>query len=79
MFYCMCFWTIKNTFPKLHAAYNNVYRKILGLCRQSSASEMFITNNVLNFGALIRKSIFAFPVACQSPTMPLFAQSKNLG
>ena len=61
-FYCPYFWTQYNkaTFSKLRVAYNNVYRKILGLCRRSSASEMFVTNNILNFEALIRKSIFAF-------------------
>ena len=41
-------------------AYNNVYRKLLGLCRRSSASEMFVMNNIPNFEALIRKSIFAY-------------------
>ena len=35
-----------------------LYCKILGLCRRSSASEMFVTNNILNFEALMRKSIF---------------------
>ena len=29
-------------------------------CRRSSASEMFVTNNILNFEALMRKYIFAF-------------------
>ena len=61
-FYCPYFWTQykKATFSKLRVAYNNVYRKILGLCRRSSASEMFVTNNILNFEALMRKSMFAF-------------------
>ena len=40
--------------------YINLYRKIFGLCRRCSASEMFVTNNILNFEALVRKSIFAF-------------------
>ena len=35
---------------------NNVYR----LKRRSSASEMFVLNNISNFEALMRKSIFAF-------------------
>ena len=82
-FYCPYFWTQykKVTFSKLRVAYNNVYRKILGLCRRSSASEMFLTNNILNFETLMRKSILDLPAACQFPTipMPLFAQSKNLG
>ena len=50
----------KATFSKLRVAYNNVYREILGLCRRSSASETFVTNNILNFEALMKKSIFAF-------------------
>ena len=33
---------------------------MLGFCRRSSASEMFVMNNISNFEALIRKSIFAF-------------------
>ena len=48
------------TFLKLRVAYNKVYRKILGLGRRSSASEMFVTNDILNFEALMRKTIFAF-------------------
>ena len=34
--------------------------KLLVLCRHSSVSEMFVMNNISNFEALIRKSIFAF-------------------
>ena len=36
-FYCPYFWTHykKATFSKLRVAYNNVYRKILGLCRRN--------------------------------------------
>ena len=33
---------------------------MLGLCRQSSASEKFVTNNILNFEVFMRKSDFAF-------------------
>ena len=52
----------KTTFSKLRVAYNNVYRKVFGLKRRSSASEMFVLNNISNFEALtcMRKSIFAF-------------------
>ena len=61
-FYCPYFWTVhkKATFSEIRVAYNNVYRKLLGICRSSSASEMFVINNISNFEALIRKSIFAF-------------------
>ena len=61
-FNCPYFWTQhkKATFSKLRVAYNNVYRKVFGLKRRSSASEMFVLNNISNFEALMRKSIFAF-------------------
>ena len=61
-FYCPYFWTQhkKATFSKFRVAYNNVYRKVFGLKRRSSASEMFVLNNISNFKALVRKSIFAF-------------------
>ena len=60
--YCPYFWTIhkKATFSKIRVAYNNVYRELLGLCRRSSASEMFAINNISNFEALIEESILAF-------------------
>ena len=62
-FYCPCFWTLHKeaTFSKLRVAYNNVYRKVFGLKRRCSASEMFVLNNISNFEPLMRKSIpFAF-------------------
>ena len=63
-FYCPYFRTVhkKATFFKIRVAYNTVYRKLLGLCRRSSASEMFVMNNISNFEALIRTSIFAFKI-----------------
>ena len=38
-FDCPYFWTVhkRATFSKIRVAYNNVYRKLLGLCRRSSA------------------------------------------
>ena len=61
-FYCPYFWTVhkKTTFFRICVACNNVYRKLLGLCRRSSASDMFVMNNISNFEALTRKLIFAF-------------------
>ena len=60
VFYCSYFWTNhkKYTFSKIRVAYNNVYRKILGVPKRGSVSTMFVSNGVLNFEALIRKSIF---------------------
>ena len=80
-FYCPYFWTQykKATFSKLRVAYNNVYRKMLGLCRRSSASEMFVTNNILNFEALIKKSIFAFTSRLSSSNNAIICTIQNLG
>ena len=33
------------TYSKLRVAFNNVYRKVLGLPKWSSASEMYATHN----------------------------------
>ena len=82
-FYCPYFWTQhkKATFSKLRVAYNNVYRKVFGLKRRSSASEMFVLNNISNFEALMRKSIFVFITRWSNSkkTLLLFAQSGDLG
>ena len=51
VFYCSYFWTNykKTTFSKILVAYNNVYRKILGVPKRGSASTMFVPNNIPNF------------------------------
>ena len=49
----------------------SLYRKLLGLCRRSSASEMFVINNISNFEALIRKSILPLKPVCQIQIIPL--------
>ena len=60
--YCPYFWTNykKTTFSKIRVAYNNIYQKILAMSRRSSASAMFVTNNIPNFEALLQKSIYSF-------------------
>ena len=61
-FHCPYFWTVhkKATYSKIRIAYNNVFRKLLGLFRRSTSSEMFVMNNILNFEAIHRKSVFFF-------------------
>ena len=46
--YCRYLWTQfnKSTISKILVAYNDLYRKILHVSRRSSASEMFVKNNV---------------------------------
>ena len=48
------------TFSKLRVAFNNVCRRVLGLSMWSSASEMYATQNIENFAALLRKVIYGF-------------------
>ena len=44
----------------IRVAYNDLYRKILHVSRRSSASEMFVKNNIPNFESLLRKETFSF-------------------
>ena len=48
VFYCPYFWTNnkKTTFSKIRVAYNNVYQKILGMSRRSSASAIFVAREI---------------------------------
>ena len=61
-FYCGYLWSDykAKTFSKLRVAFNNVYRRVLGLPTWSSASEMYATHNIENFKALLRKVIYGF-------------------
>ena len=61
-FYCCYLWTAykKSTFNKLRVAFNNAYRRVLGLPWQSSASAMYANFGIQNFEAVIRKSTFGF-------------------
>ena len=55
VFYCPNFWTNskKATFFNIRVASNNVYRKILGVSNRSSASAMFVTNDIPKFEAFL--------------------------
>ena len=57
-FYCCYLWTAykKSTFNKLRVAFNNAYRRVLGLPWRSSASAMYANFGIQNFKAVIRKS-----------------------
>ena len=61
-FYCSYLWTHYNkaSFSKIRVAYNDLYRKILHVSRRSSASAMFVNNNIPTFECLIRRDIFSF-------------------
>ena len=61
-FYCCYLWTAykKSTFNKLRVAFNNAYRRVLGLPWRCSASAMYANFGIQNFEAVIRKSTFGF-------------------
>ena len=61
-FYCGYLWSDykASTFSKLRVAFNNVYRRVLGLPPWSSASGMYATHNIENFEALLRKTLYGF-------------------
>ena len=73
VFYCPYFWTQykKTTFSKIRVAYINVYRKILGVSRRASASGMFVSNDIPNFEAFLRKSIYSFTIRLSSSSNKL--------
>ena len=61
-FYCGYVWSDykKTTYNKLRVAFNNGYRRVLGLSYRSSASPMYTTHNINNMEALLRRSIYSF-------------------
>ena len=66
--YCGQFWfnSTKYCLNKLRVSYNNSCRRLLGLPMRNSASGMFVQCNLLSFGELLRKSIYAFRGRIQS-------------
>ena len=60
--YCSFLWTDfkKSTFSKVRIAFNNAYRRIFGLPKWSSASEMYACNNIDNFETMMRRGIYGF-------------------
>ena len=61
-FYCPFLWIHykKSNYSKLRVAFNNVYRRILKLPSRSSASTMYVVNNIDSLEVLVRKRIFGF-------------------
>ena len=64
--YCCQFWyeAKKGDHDKLRIAYNNCFRRIMGLSKYCSTSKMFGVNpgvnGVLSFGEMLRKQIITF-------------------
>ena len=57
--FCPFLWNSyrKSTFNKIRVAYNNVYRKIFDLPKESCASAMYARYNICSFESMLRKSI----------------------
>ena len=53
------FNSTKTALTKLKIAYNNSLRRLLGLTKYNSASEMFVNLGILSFGELWRKFVFS--------------------
>lgn len=60
--YCSMLWfdATKTAMKNVKIAYNNSLRRLLGVPRYFSASEMFVSLNIPSFGELLRKYIFSF-------------------
>ena len=58
-FYCGYLWSDykASTFSKLGVAFNNVYRRVLGLPQWSSASGMYATHNIIWFYSETKKQL----------------------
>ena len=78
-FYCSYLWTHYNkaSFSKIRVAYNDLYRKILHVSRRSSASAMFVNNNIPTFECLIRRDIFSFTSRLKVSTNKLINTIEN--
>ena len=61
-FYCSYLWTHYNkaSFSKIRVAYKDLYYKILHVSPRSSASALFVNNDIPTFEYFIRRDIFSF-------------------
>ena len=80
-FYCTSsyLWTHYNkaSFSKIRVAYNDLYRKNFHVSRRSSASAMFVNNNIPTFECLIRRDIFSFTSRLKVSTNKLINTIEN--
>ena len=60
--YCFILWYdwSKTALITLTIAYNNSLRKLLGIPKYNSASEMCVCLNILSFDELLRKCVYSF-------------------
>ena len=62
IFYCSILWydCSKTALKNLRIAYNNSLRKLLGISKYNSASEMFVCLNIPSFNELLRKYVYSY-------------------
>ena len=60
--YCSTLWynCTVTTMKRLRIAYNNSLRRLLGIPKHNSASEMFVQLNIKSFGELMQNNIYSF-------------------
>ena len=60
----------KSTFRKIRVAFNNTYRKKIGLPKRNSASRptMYANHNICSFETMLRKTIFGFMQRLENST-----------
>ena len=78
-FYCSPLWrsVSKHTFNRIKAAYNNVYRSLLGFGKMCSASGMLVNHNITTFDAILRKNMYDFKMRLQSAPNELVCTLSN--
>ena len=67
----------KSSFSKIRVAYNNFYCKGLHVSGRSSASAMFVENNIPNFECIIRRDIYSFTTRLKTFSNMLISAIKN--
>ena len=67
--YCSTMWynCTVTAMRRLRIAYNNSLRRLLGIPKHNSASEMFVQLNIKSFGELLRNYIHGFMNRFQCP------------
>ena len=60
--YCSILWydCSKTALKNLRIAYNNSLRKLLGIPKYNSPSEMFVCLNIPSFNELLRKYVYSY-------------------
>jgi hypothetical protein len=77
--YCGALWSNHSQadIKALDVCYNNAYRWLIGQTRPYSASNMFVSNRVVTFGALMRGSVFSLKTRIEKSEHMVMCQIRN--